>query len=423
VVTVFVQRYVCVGWFWPMRVASSSMAPNLLGPHAQRMCPNCGELVVVDASHGVPRTASCFNCGTELARFAASRLLPGSRVLIDRWTARRVGPQRFDVVAFTAGDGDDEWLVKRAVGLPGETVEIADGDIVIDSVCARKNAAQFLGTAILVFADRSANYQRRWSRLTARSERSHWDAGHGTWSWERSATFAHDSTDEIDWLDYHHQASPRVVGSGTGTQQILDEYGYNQTESRALHVVPDVACTVAISIQGTGAMCIETGTPVGPARLSLVDGKPPSVTLNGHSLLSDSNVPAPVALRGPVDILFGYWDRQLVYRIGSATEFQLELEDTPPRAASLSADVGTASQIMSLGVQGNLKLSLKEFLVWRDIYYFADPASRADHRFALGPDEYALLGDNTPVSDDARYSTQQGIVGRNRILGTVTRIH
>lgn len=54
-----------------------------------------------------------------------------SQVLINRTVYCVAAPQRFDVVAFRAQDGAQLQL-KRIVGLPGETVRIADGHVYID---------------------------------------------------------------------------------------------------------------------------------------------------------------------------------------------------------------------------------------------------------------------------------------------------
>ena len=41
-------------------------------------------------------------------------------------------PQRFDIVVFDSGDGQGTLYIKRIMGLPGETVQVADGMLLID---------------------------------------------------------------------------------------------------------------------------------------------------------------------------------------------------------------------------------------------------------------------------------------------------
>ena len=55
-------------------------------------------------------------------------------ILVDKLTYHFSDPQRFDIVLFPYGEGDEELcFIKRVIGLPGETVQISrSGDIFID---------------------------------------------------------------------------------------------------------------------------------------------------------------------------------------------------------------------------------------------------------------------------------------------------
>ena len=55
----------------------------------------------------------------------APTLEPGERVLVRRWRA----PQRWDVVVLQSPTGEDELLVKRVVGLPGERITLVAGGV------------------------------------------------------------------------------------------------------------------------------------------------------------------------------------------------------------------------------------------------------------------------------------------------------
>lgn len=54
----------------------------------------------------------------------------GDVILIDKITYRFSKPRRFEVVVFPVSD--DEYYIKRIIGLPGETVQIIDGKIYIN---------------------------------------------------------------------------------------------------------------------------------------------------------------------------------------------------------------------------------------------------------------------------------------------------
>ena len=55
------------------------------------------------------------------------------RLVVEKLSYRFHGPQRFDVVVLKLPSQGDELLIKRVVGLPGETVEIRDGHVYIDA--------------------------------------------------------------------------------------------------------------------------------------------------------------------------------------------------------------------------------------------------------------------------------------------------
>lgn len=59
----------------------------------------------------------------------------GDRILVNKWAYRFGDPSRGDIVVFTRPKGmlsADNDLVKRVIGLPGETVTIADNHVLID---------------------------------------------------------------------------------------------------------------------------------------------------------------------------------------------------------------------------------------------------------------------------------------------------
>lgn len=62
----------------------------------------------------------------------ATTLQPGDRVLVDRVSYRLHGPRRGDIVVFHSPDGAAVTLVKRLVGLPGETLQVRGGRLYVD---------------------------------------------------------------------------------------------------------------------------------------------------------------------------------------------------------------------------------------------------------------------------------------------------
>lgn len=62
-----------------------------------------------------------------------STLYHGDNLIVDKISYRFGEPERFDIIVFPAHYDDSTYLVKRIIGLPGETVYIDDeGNIYID---------------------------------------------------------------------------------------------------------------------------------------------------------------------------------------------------------------------------------------------------------------------------------------------------
>ncbi len=85
----------------PYRIPTSSMQPTLLGDHED---------------------------GTET----------GDTVLVNKLAYLLSSPRRWDIVAFHAADDSDQSLVKRVVGLPGESIAIRGGEIYVNGEVVEK---------------------------------------------------------------------------------------------------------------------------------------------------------------------------------------------------------------------------------------------------------------------------------------------
>lgn len=59
-------------------------------------------------------------------------IMTGDRVFGNRLAYTFSEPKRFDIIIFRYPDDENQLFIKRIIGLPGETVEIHDGQIFID---------------------------------------------------------------------------------------------------------------------------------------------------------------------------------------------------------------------------------------------------------------------------------------------------
>jgi signal peptidase I len=56
----------------------------------------------------------------------------GDNLIVDKLTYRFKDPERFDIIVFPFRYEEKTYYIKRIIGLPGETVQIVDGNIYID---------------------------------------------------------------------------------------------------------------------------------------------------------------------------------------------------------------------------------------------------------------------------------------------------
>lgn len=165
-------------------IPTGSMAPTLLGAHYKVICPKCGYEFDMDANlrrqvhydknskryipgtddnqaeladnRGVPleQLPICPNCryvisARELPQFLEAPVMPdgshggasqsvplawannGDRILVLKYLYSIMPPKRWDVIVFKEPEHADSNYIKRLIGLPGETVQIINGDIYI----------------------------------------------------------------------------------------------------------------------------------------------------------------------------------------------------------------------------------------------------------------------------------------------------
>ena len=136
-------------------IPTGSMAPGLHGAHAQHRCTLCsysfsyglreeirlptGQTQTGSLSH-VGFSVKCPNCGFDgggnsKLNTPENPVVPngGDRILVFKWPydlgGDLLGPKRWDVVVFKDPEDGDTNFIKRLIGLPGEALQILDGDI------------------------------------------------------------------------------------------------------------------------------------------------------------------------------------------------------------------------------------------------------------------------------------------------------
>ncbi|WP_254512158.1 signal peptidase I [Anatilimnocola floriformis] len=211
-------------------IPTGSMAPTLQGRHRDIDCPQCGFRYQTTASDEVEQSSGFLNnnhvvSGTcPVCRFthpynpdkdSNESSFSGDRIIVSKFAYEIADPRRWDVIVFKYPGGATQNYIKRLVGLPGETLQIAGGNIYTrgagqsDFHIARKPPHKL--TAMLQIVDDSDHippvltklgWPTRWREITAdNSPQAAWKTADG------GASF---SCAEVPtgtaWLRYRHFA-------------------------------------------------------------------------------------------------------------------------------------------------------------------------------------------------------------------------
>ena len=415
-----VRTWCIEGLATPLRVAGGSMARTLLGMHREVVCADCGhEFVCGSDVRPVGARAVCPNCGYAENDLEALLDLAGDRLLVHKSIFRFRRPRRWEVVASRHPQDAAETVVKRVVGLPGESVQLRLGDVYVDGQIERKTLWQQRALAVLVHDARRGPALGqpppcRWRALRAGSQ------------WGRAGSrFAHpvaSPEDPIDWLAYHHWR--RLPGGGGQIEErpISDDRGYNQTRPRRKedsHRVTDLLLTLRlVEIAGRGAMYIRATGGREKFLLEIESEDDPNrfrykVSHNGQPVPGGTGkMPSPA---GGLTLEVSLIDKQFLLAFDGRTVLRWAYRppDKLPPPICRPLEIGTRG----------LRVVFEDPKVYRDIYYAkrTGPQGRdPDRPVRLGADEYFVLGDNSPISEDSR---TWGPVSARLLIGKPLLVH
>jgi signal peptidase I len=403
----FLLWFAAVSWFRgkileSFSIPTGNMAPTFLGIHLESRCSHCGFLIAIGRPGGeVPlpdahgSQFSCPNCLTPHPGNAFA-LAEGDRVSIDKTTR----PRRWDPAAFIAPWDRGSTYLQRLVGLPGETIEMAGGDVFAN----RERLVKQPGTAEdmwIVVHDGTRVPARGQAPAIwiASSPQSGWrPASPAGWQFsgsdgrEESLAFEGPLTSGLTYNVLY----PRVPPGDNPSDVKLD-------------------CAVG-SFRGTGRFGFrwQYGDASAEVRLSA------SGVIDFKTHREAQTLQAALADFQRADIAFGVRDGQAFITVNrklvaalplfaaNLDEFTRQRPASPPpcRLAIVAMDCELA--LTSLGVK-------------RDIHYqgvgVGGPcAGCPGNPIALGQDDHYFLGDNSAVSSDSRF---RGAVPGHLILGPV----
>lgn len=433
-------------------IPTGSMAPSLCGAHTMYTCSDCGYSFAFGQQRpGVEPV--CPNCGHHLVYPQTQVLDPGDRILVLKWpfdVGRWWGPRRWDVTVFKNPADGRENYIKRLVGLPGEVLEIIDGDLyvasaealqkdLLDALLAGYSWAQLtsgqrevLGSALRLTRKTPAAQAALWHLVFNQdylpARRFSLPEGIATtpawWPAEPDNGWQDYLSRVIRFEGPQSEEFCELVFSGPG---IFDFYGYNGRSLRDEGV--------AVS-DNRLHLVLEPHQSSGQFRLQLCKREALiQATLDGEGQAfldrrGREGGPASELARGTirrwragrlVEVDFSVVDGCAVLRVEGELVFGQRVPITPVSADQIRRQV-TSYREPAPDVRlaaARARLSVYHLVLQRDVYYRSQRRNdtlspRSGHgvmgnpiylRPAAGPDQpgdFFMLGDNSPQSKDSR---------------------
>ena len=454
-------------------IPTGSMAPALMGRHKDFACTACGSELRVGSSQEwdeaagrvrpdriVPR-ARCFNCGNEMPlTVAPGRPDPaypsfsGDRILVDKFAYDFTEPERWDVVVFKYPEDAKTNYIKRLVGLPGETVALAGGDIWTSTgdgppTIARKPPARRLAMLQCVHDSRhvaeplvKAGWPAAWIDWSAegRGDATRWTTADDGRSFSVSATggaatlrYRHLLPDSEAWREILAGRQPTAVPAPVP----VDDFQTYNTQPTRFHAVGDLAVELTLesrSDAGTIELDLVEGGDRHTATIDLADGRA-RLRIGGHGEADPGTASTAVRGRGSWRLLFANVDDELSLFVdgrpvefSGATTWTRPMPEGPTAVAAVPVAPGddAASDLAPVGVRvANADVRVEGLRILRDIYYIgAVDVDRSNMvieedvlEFPLGADEFFMLGDNSAASKDSRLWLTGHHVHRRLLIG------
>lgn len=413
VAIVLLQTWYLEGLVAPMKVTSNSMAPTLLGPHQEAVCTDCAYRFAYGTEGRLRRKILCPNCGFAEECLSSSLDTGGEWLLVSRSIFALRRPQRWEVAAFRHPEQASQIALKRIVGLPGETVEIRDGEIYANGVIQRKPLAQQQAMAVPVY---DANHVPQHDSLPPRwqgdEEDSRW-----VWSEGRLLHSPAPEQESFDWLSYHHWC--RLPGQPDKVQQcpITNTSGYNQGSSErceTVHPVGDLWLSFRLQkAEGDGEFCVLLTDGREEFQVEFVPARGHyEVRQNGRKLELSGSSGLPVRLQGSqIDVSLVDSRFTVAFDGRVAAEWAFAPGPSPPPPTLRPVAIGVR----------RLEVEIGDLRLYRDVYYThpLGPDARwgGDRPGCLGTGEYFVLGDNSLISLDSRTWPQSPAVPDALLVG------
>ncbi|MFH1717236.1 MAG: signal peptidase I [Planctomycetota bacterium] len=347
----------------------------------------------------------CPKCRGELTSSKAVPVANGDRILVLKCIYQFSEPKRWDVIVFKNPTEPNINYIKRLIGLPSEKVHIIDGDIYINGQIARKPAKVQNELWMPVYDN---DYQparpgeglfngHAWQRPFRNTPGSGWVTA------DTSPTiFQLDSpAGEINSLVY----DTSIGNDFRATYAYDDVDGYSDMPYCSDLMVrfdcvpagPAGCVGIALSKYETTYRA-EVAWPAGTMVVTMCE--------NGKEPVELAKLPIErPETNKSTQVKFACVDHQLIFECGGA-KWTHDLGRGAEDAGPIREDIEPQVEIFASG-----KLALSHTGLFRDIHYtkVRSPGRAVVEPFELEKDQFFVLGDNSPNSEDCRWWNQPGM--------------
>lgn len=438
-------------------IPTGSMAPTLYGAHIDVLCDNCGYPFAVGVgttSHSV----RCPNCDAMVKLPDRAPTDSGDRILVLKWPFALSGslaPRRWDVVVFKAPfgsaaaeerDGQTNYI-KRLAGLPGEIIEIVDGDLYtapIAEVDPQIVARLAQGPTEPALPPQEQEQLDQVLRIAPKNP----EAQAALWQIVFDMDYPPAGTPAPRWVP-QQDAKGWTVGKrtmrfdtrSTEPQAVAlegktfrDDYGYNN--GGGVRYVSDLKLAVTAAWQdGDGPLLLQLSkrNELYTAELYPREGTGRTLRTWRDGSRPGEVLGKPLSFRPwkrnwPVALAFVNVDQQLQVWMDDQLVWQSD-PDAFPTSAAVAKRRSYESEPPTVRIAAaNMQATFAHVAVYRDVYYRdADRApmqdggqpgegylrnrpgwATRDNPMLLRQNEYFVLGDNSPQSLDSRLWWQVG---------------
>jgi signal peptidase I len=411
-------------------IPTGSMAPSLRGLHKDITCAECGyEYAAGASSENTFRAARdlvadtyCPICGYGqriLANRPDHRSFKGDRILVNKFIYNFADVARWDAIVFKYPNNGKQNFIKRAVGLPKESIVFHYGDVWAAERDDAGNPGEFRIAdkpprkllAMLQIVDDTNYIAQQMKRADWPSRWNEWNAAPGAALWQIDTSAEHPvftssgettSQGRPAWLRYRHLVPrhddwdqltagtlPSRITSSLGGL-ITDHYSYNDVRlqdrgydisATGLHWVGDLSVWAEVDAAvNTGSIfldLVEGGTHF-TCTLDLAAGTATFTTSNPEVRFVTADGDVVAAPRGEFstnsraayELQFANADNRLYLWVnGSHVAFDADrYHRSQPVVPAWSSDDAGDAEPAGIAAQG-VALTVNRLKIFRDVYY------------------------------------------------------